>query len=144
MMTANTEKSQNDDFAIFDKVNQRYFSEIEHSVPHFQQTLFDLQNECYKSWKNAINANVELQKELLGKSGLNFTLPKVTETIIDNVGEEIVKYRMACIKIAIATIESGTKNMKTWNDNASTFVDINRKIIHGWPSSFIPNSDIEK
>jgi len=144
MMTANAEKSQNDDFAIFDKVNQRYFSEIEHSVPHFQQTLFDLQNECYKSWKNAINANVELQKELLGKSGFNFTLPKVTETIIDNVGNEIVKYRLACIKIAIATIESGTKNMKTWNDNASTFVDLNRKIINGWMSLFIPKSDIEK
>ena len=144
MMTANAAKSQNDDFTIFDKVNQRYFSEIEHSVPHFQQTLFDLQNECYKSWRNAINANVELQKELLGKSGFNFTLPKVTETIIDNVGNEIVKYRLACIKIAIATIESGTKNMKTWNDNASTFVDLNRKIINGWMSLFIPKSDIEK
>ena len=53
-MDKNIEKSQHDGFAVIDKVNQRYFSEIEHSVPHFQQTLFDLQNECYKSWKNIL------------------------------------------------------------------------------------------
>ncbi|QLH06804.1 hypothetical protein [Nitrosopumilus ureiphilus] len=143
-MTENAEKPPNDDFAIFDKVNQRYFSEIEHSVPHFQQTLFDLQNECYKSWKNIINANVELQKELLGKSGFNFALPKVIQKIIDNTGEEIIKYRMACIKIAIATIESDTKNVKTWNDNANTFVDLNRKIMHNWLSPFISKLDVKK
>ncbi|MDH3311780.1 MAG: hypothetical protein OEM28_01370 [Nitrosopumilus sp.] len=143
-MVENTEKSQNDGFAIFDKVNQRYFSEIEHSVPHFQQTLFDLQNECYESWKNTINANVELQKELLGKSGFNFTLPKVTQKIIDSTGEEIVKYRMTCIKIAIATIESGRKNVKTWNDDANTFVDLNRKIMHNWLFPFILKSDVKK
>ena len=142
-MAENTEKSQNDDFAVIDKVSQRYFSEIEHSVPYFQQTLFDLQNECYKLWKNTINTNAELQKELLGKSGFNFRLPKVTQKIIDYTGEEIVKHRMACIKIAIATIESGTKNMKTWNDNANTFVDLNRKIIHNWMFPFMSKSDVE-
>lgn len=143
-MDKNIEKPQNDDFTVFDKVNQKYFSEIEHSVPHFQQTLFDLQNECYKLWKNTINANVELQKELLGKSGFNFAIPKITQKIIDNTGEEFVKYRMACIQITIATIESGTKNVKTWNDNANTFVDLNRKIMHNWLSPFLAKSDTNK
>ncbi|BDQ30903.1 hypothetical protein NZNM25_12730 [Nitrosopumilus zosterae] len=137
-------EKQHDDFEVFDKINQRYFSEIEHSVPHFQQTLFDLQNECYKLWKNTINANVQLQKELLGKSGFNFVLPKITQKIIDNVGAEIVKYRLACIKIAITTIESGTKNVKTWNDSANTFLDLNRKIIHSWFLPFMPKPDTEK
>lgn len=139
-----TQKEKNDDFEVFEKVNQRYFAEIEHSVPHFQQTLFDLQNECYKNWKNAISANVALQKEFLGKSGFNFPIPKITQKIIDNVGEEIVKYRLASIKIAISSIESVTKNVKTWNDNANVFVDLNRKIMHNWLSSFIPNSDTQK
>ncbi|AJW70819.1 hypothetical protein [Nitrosopumilus adriaticus] len=139
-----TQKEQNDDFEVFEKVNQRYFAEIEHSVPHFQQTLFDLQNECYKNWKNAISANVALQKELLGNSGFNFPIPKITQKIIDNVGEEIVKYRLASIKIAISSIESVTKNVKTWNDNANVFVDLNRKIMHNCLSPFIPNSDTQK
>ncbi|KAF6247489.1 hypothetical protein C6990_03270 [Nitrosopumilus sp. b3] len=143
-MAENTQKEKNDDFEVFEKVNQRYFAEIEHSVPHFQQTLFDLQNECYKNWKNAINANVALQKELLGKSGFNFTIPKITQKIIDSVGEEIVKYRLASIKIAISSIESVTKNVKTWNDNANVFVDLNRKLMHNWLSPFITKSDTQK
>lgn len=144
MMIKYEAKEQHDDFEVFDKVNQRYFSEIEHSVPHFQQTLFDLQNECYKSWKNTINANVQLQREILDKSGFNFTLPKIIQTIIDSAGEEIVKYRLACIKIAITTIESGTKNVKTWNDSANTFLDLNRKIIHNWFLPFVLKPYAEK
>ena len=41
--------SESKDFEILDKSNNKYFTELEHSVPHIQQTLFDLQNECYKT-----------------------------------------------------------------------------------------------
>jgi len=137
-----TEKSQNYDFVVFDKINQRYFSEIEHSVPHFQQTLFDLQNECYKSWKHTINTNVDLQKEFLGKFGLYFALPKITQKMIDSTDEEIVKYRLSCAKFAITTIEFATKNVKIWNTNADTFVNLNRKIINNWMLPFMPKLDV--
>lgn len=140
-MTKYGKKEQNDDYAVIDKINKRYFSEIEYSVPHFQQTLFDLQNECYKLWKNTINSNIELQKELLGKSGFNLMLPRVAQEIIDNTGEKIIKYRLSCIKIAIATIEFGTKNIKTWNDNA--FLDLNKKIMHSWFSPFMMQLDVK-
>lgn len=143
-MAKNEEKPQHDDFAVIDKINQRYFSEIEHSVPHFQQILFDLQNECYKSWKNIFNATIELQKELLRKSGFNFILPEITQTIIRDAGEEIVKYRMTCTEIAIATIESETENVKTWNDNTYTFLDLNRKLMHNWLSPFIQKLGVKQ
>jgi len=71
------------EFTIIERVNKKYFTEIESSVLHFQQTLFDLQNECYKSWKNAVKANVSLQKEFAEKSGYNFELPKTTQTILE-------------------------------------------------------------
>jgi hypothetical protein len=143
MMPEYVREEHNADYAVIDKVNKRYFSEIEYSVPHFQQTLFDLQNECYKSWKNMINSNTELQKELLWKSGFNLMLPKVAQEIIDSTGERIIKYRLSCIKIAIATIEFGTKHIKIWNDNANMFLDLNRKIMHNWFSPFMMQSDVK-
>ncbi len=136
-MSANAEKLY-DNFTLIDHVNKKYFTEIESSVLHFQQTLFDLQNECYKLWKNAVNVNVSLQKEVAEKSGYNFTLPKTAQDIIMNMGDEITKYRLTTNKIAITTIESGKKNVKTWNDNANTIVDLNRKIIQYWLTSFMP------
>ena len=48
-----SENNISENFEVIEKINQKYFSEIEHSVPHIQQIVFDLQNECYKTWKNA-------------------------------------------------------------------------------------------
>ncbi len=135
-MSENKEPHEN--FTVIEKINKKYFSEIESSVLHYQQTLFDLQNECYKSWKNTVKAGVSLQKEFAEKSGYNFTLPKTAQSILENMGDEITKYRLASNKIAITTIESGKKNVKTWNDNANAFADLNRKIMNYWITAFIP------
>jgi len=64
-MSENNKKHEN--FAVIEQINKKYFTEIEGSVLHYQQTLFDLQNECYKFWKNAVKANVSLQKEFAEK-----------------------------------------------------------------------------
>lgn len=121
-----------DNFEIIEQIYKKYFSEVENSVPHIQQVLFDLQNESYKTWKNAVNANISLQKEFVKSSNFNFTIPESYKSLIENMSEETVKYRSLCNKIIISTIESGKKNVKTWNDNTDIFMDLNRKIMHFW------------
>jgi len=126
--------SENKDFEILDKLNNKYFTELETSVPHIQQTLFDLQNECYKTWRNAITANTTLYKEFLNNSGSTF--PKSAQDLVENVSEEALKFRSIYNKLAILNIKSIKNTSKTWNDNAETFVDSNRKIMHYWLSIF--------
>ncbi len=131
-------KEAQKEFTVIERVNKKYFTEIESSVLYFQQTLFDLQNECYKSWKNAVKANVSLQKEFAEKSGYNFELPKTAQTILEDAGDEITKYRVVSNQMAIKTIEAEKKNVKTWNENAETFVELNRRIMDYWLTVFIP------
>lgn len=126
--------SENKDFEILDKLNNKYFTELETSVPHIQQTLFDLQNEFYKTWRNAITANTTLYKEFLNNSGSTF--PKSAQDLVENVSEEALKVRSMYNKFTISNIESIKNTSKTWNDNAETFVDLNRKIMHYWLSVF--------
>ena len=128
--------SETEDFEVLDKLNNKYFTELETSVPHVQQTLFDLQNECYKSWRNAITANTSLCKEFLNSSGSTF--PKTAQDLVENMSEEALKFRSMCNKLAISNIESIKNTTKTWNDNADTFVELNRKIMHYWLSMFSP------
>ena len=128
--------SENKNFEILDKLNNKYFTELESSVPHIQQTLFDLQNECYKIWRNAITANTSLYKEFLSDSGLNF--PKNAQDIVESMSEEALKFRAIYNKLAILNIELIKNIAKTWNDNAEGFADLNRKIIHYWLSAFLP------
>ena len=129
-------KDNQENFSIMEQICKKYFSEIEISVPHIQQVLFDFQNESYKTWKNIVNANISLQKEFLNNSDFNYTFPESFKTIIETMSEETIRYRSLCNKVMITTIESGKKNVKTWNDNADIFVDVNRKIMHFWLSVF--------
>jgi len=126
--------SENKNFEILDKLNNKYFTELETSVPHLQHTLFDLQNEFYKTWRNAITANTTLYKEFLNNSGSTF--PKSAQDLVENVSEEALKFRSMYNKFTISNIESIKNTSKTWNDNAETFVNLNRKIMHYWLSVF--------
>ena len=132
----NENKDMQDHFNVVEQICKKYFTEIENSVPHIQQVLFDLQNESYKTWKNVVNGNISLQKEFIENSKFNFTVPDYLITLVENMNEETVEYRSLYNKTLISTIESGKKNIKTWNDNADVFMDLNRKIMHFWLSAF--------
>jgi len=123
-------------FEIIEKLSKKYFLEIEHTIPHLQQTLFDFQNEFYKTWKNSINANISLQKEFISKSGLNPKLTDAMQKMIDSMNNENFKFRSLYNKNIIKSIETGKENIKIWNDNATTFVDLNQKIMQSWMSAF--------
>lgn len=133
-----TENKDSEEFHLLDELNKKYFTELEHSVPHIQQTLFDLQNEYYKTWKNIVTANTALYKELLSNSGYNFMSSKAAKDIFENMSDEALKFRALWNKFTISNIESVKNNAKTWNDNADAFADLNRKIMHYWLSAFSP------
>ncbi len=126
--------AENNDYEILDQLNNKYFTELEHSVPHMQQTLFDLQNEFYKTWRNVITANTSLYKEFLSNSG--YQSPQAAKDIVENLSEEALKFRIVYNKFAISNIETVKNTAKTWNDNADAFVDLNQKIMHYWLDAF--------
>ena len=128
----NPKKSVN----MIERLSKKYFLEIEHTIPHLQQTLFDFQNEFYKTWKNSINANISLQKEFIRKSGFNSKLPDSMQKMIDTMNTENYKFRSLYNKTLIKSIETGKENIKIWNENATTFVDLNQKIMQYWMSVF--------
>ena len=136
-----SKNSQNDNFELFEKINQKYFLEIEQNVPHIQQTLFDLQNEYYKLWKNYVNSQLSLQKEFFNKSGLDYSFPDTAKDIIENMSDETIKFRSLLHKMTVTNIEQNKNYAKTLNDNSNTFVDLNKKIIENWVSMFKTNQN---
>ncbi|QDI88061.1 hypothetical protein Nisw_00205 [Candidatus Nitrosopumilus sp. SW] len=134
-----SEKYQNDNFELFEKINKKYFLELEQNVPHIQQTLFDLQNEYYKLWKNYVTSQLSLQKEFIHKSGFDYSFPGNVKDIIENMSDETIKFRSIFHKMTITNIEQGKNYAKTLNDNYNTFVDLNRKILQNSISLFKTN-----
>jgi len=138
---SNSNDSKNDDADAIDRAAKKYFSEVEQSVPHMQQVLFDLQNEYYKTWKGAVSANISLHKEFLEKSGLDNAVSDAAKSLVENVSDEAIKYRAYCRKIAIENIKTAKQNAKTLNDNAGLYADMNRKIMNYWMSAFFSKGD---
>jgi len=79
--------------------------------------------------ENSINANISLQKEFTTKLGLNTTSSNSIQKMIETVNNENYKFRSLYNKNIIKSIETGKENIKVWNDNATTFVDLNQKIM---------------
>lgn len=131
-----SENSQNNDFELFEKINKKYFLELEQNVPHIQQTLFDLQNEYYKLWKNYVNSQLSIQKEFFNKSGFDYSFPDTAKDLIENMSDETIKFRSILHKMMIANIEQSKNYAKTLNDNSDTFADLNKKIMQNWVSMF--------
>ena len=130
------EETQEDNFTMIEKSNREYFAEIENSVPHFQQELFELQNELYKAWRDMVNTNIALQKEFADKAGINITMPKTSQIIIKYINEEFANFRSMRDKAIIAAIQTTKKNIKTWNSNANIFADWSKSILQYWTLTF--------
>ena len=133
----NDEKQSKENFSVIEQYYNRYFLDIEQSVPRFQHEFFNLQNEYYKTWKNAVQANILLQKEFVNKTGF-FNLPESAQKIIENMNEELSRACSLRDNISISTIEALKKNIKMWNNNANLFAEYNKKMLQFW-LSVLPN-----
>lgn len=119
-------------FNMIEKNTDAYCLDIESHIPHIQQTLFDLQNEYYKTWKTSIKANILLQKQLTENLGLRQDISEDSWKIFESMHEEIKKSRAMNHKLLVSAIEINKKNIRTWNQNVDSFSEFNRKTIEFW------------
>ena len=127
-----------DNFVIYQQSIDKYFTQAEQAVSRYFQALTDLQEEYIHAWRNSIKANLSLQKEFATKSGFDVTLPEPSKKIFRDMTDEFLKTRSVRDQIAIATIDTAKKNVKTYSDNASAFADLNRDIMQSWISLCTP------
>ncbi len=128
-----------DDSDLIDRFAKKYFSEIEHSVLHVQQVLFDLQNEYYKGWKNSVNSNILLYKDFVDASKYGPDLSDAAKSLFEKYAEDALRFRTLYKKLTISNIESMKQNAKIINENAESIANMNRKNMNRWMSAFFPN-----
>lgn len=133
-----TSEKSKDNFVAFQKCSNNYFADVEHSAPQYHKAISEMQDEYLQTWKNIVNENISIYKELAIKSGFYTNLPDMSKKIVDEMTEGLSKESAVRDKIAIATIEATTKSIKIWNDNANAFAVLNKSIMEFWMSAFTP------
>jgi transcription initiation factor TFIIIB Brf1 subunit/transcription initiation factor TFIIB len=127
-----------DIFALYIQNVDKFFNGIEKTIPNYHQSITDLQQEWLQAFENNIKSVVSLQQEFANKAGINTTVPEAALKAIRDTNEEIVKSYSVQNQVFLAAIDATKQNVKTFNDNAKSFADMNKNIMRYWISAFTP------
>ena len=131
-----TTVNSRDVFAVCQENVNKLFNGIKHSVPQYHQSITNVQQEYLQAYENVIDSTITLQKEYVKKAGIAANIPEATLKVIHDTTEEFVKAASIQNQITLATIDATQQNIKTFNDNAKSFADLNRNILQSWISAF--------
>ena len=131
-----TTGNSKDVFSVYQENVDKMFSGIKQSVPQYHQSVTNVQQEYLQAFENVVDSTITLQQEYVKKAGIATNIPEATLKMIQDTTEECVKATSIQNQIALATIDATQQNIKTFNDNAKSFVDLNRNILQSWISAF--------
>ena len=131
-----TQANSKDVFSAYQENVDKLFNGIKQSVPQYHQSITNVQQEYLQAYENIVDSTITLQKECVKKSGITTNIPEATLKVIHDTTEEFVKATSIQNQIALATIDATQQNIKTFNDNAKSFADLNRNILQSWISVF--------
>ena len=131
-----TTKNSKDVFSVYQSNVDKLFNGIKQSVPQYHQSITNVQQEYLQAYENVVDSTITLQKEYAKKAGIASNIPEATLKVIHDTTEEFVKAASIQNQVALATIDATQQNIKTFNDNAKSFADLNRNILQSWISAF--------
>ncbi len=136
MSNETTTKNSKDIFSVYQQNIDKLFNGIKQSVPQYHQSITNVQQEYLQAYENIVDSTITLQKEYVKKAGIATNIPEATLKVIHDTTEEFVKAASIQNQVALATIDETQQNIKTFNDNAKSFADLNRNILQSWISAF--------
>jgi len=128
-------ESTQDFFVTYKQNVERYFENMENSIPKYYQTLLELQQEYLQACENMFKATITVQKEFVSKTGLNLEQSTASKIVIGTT-DSAIKARKIRDQILLTTIDTAKDNIKEWNNRIPDVEEFNRKIMQYWISSF--------
>ena len=125
-----------DVYAVYQQNVDKFLDTVKQSVPRYHQSVTNAQQEYVEACENVINSTITLQKEFSRKAGITTNVPEAALKVIRDTTEEAVKVTSVQNQIALAAIDATQQNIKTFNDNAKAFADLNKNILQSWLSAF--------
>jgi hypothetical protein len=132
------ESVKNDVFTTVEETVEKQVKTTEKSFPNYQASVTSLQQEYTEAFQNIVDSTIALQREFANKTGVNTALPEATENAVKKSNEQINKVQDVQNKIALASIDATRQNIKTFNENAKAFADLNKSVMQSWITAFTP------
>jgi len=129
-----------DVFGIYESTLDSGFATITKETPKFHQSITDLQQQCMQACENAMKTVISTQREFATKAGINANIPDAALNAIRDTSEQINKAYSLQSQFFQTSIDTTKQNIKTYNDNAKSFADLNTNIVKSWITVFTPKN----
>ncbi len=136
-----TQGTPKDVFSVYQQNVDKFFTSVKQSVPQYHQSITNVQQEYLQAYENIVDSSFTMQKEFARKSGIAANIPEATLKVIRDTTDEFVKAASMQNQIALATIDATQQNIKTFNDNAKSFADLNKNVLQSWISAFTAHNN---
>jgi len=125
-----------DFIAVYQQNIAKLIDDVKQIIPKYHQSITNVQQECLNVCGDVISYAITLQKEYVRKLGLTIIVPEASIKIMSGLVEQFAKVATIQNQIPLAAIDATQQNIKTFNDNAKAFSDLNRNILESWFSTF--------
>ncbi len=135
-MSKQTTQQGRDIFQVYERNFDKYFSEAEKAVPQYFQSVIGYQKSFLSTWRNAVDACIDVQRKYAQKAQINTQIPNVTTKAADKATDGIIKVSQIQEEYANAALDVTEENVKSFYESAEAFADFYSKSIETWFSSF--------
>jgi SH3-like domain-containing protein len=124
--------------AVYKHNADRFFDEVEKSIPQYHQSITNLQRSYVTAWQKATESAISMNREFATKTGINTNLPAAMAKIVNDTTEEIIKAQAVENKVVLAAIDATQQAINTFNENVKTFTGLNQGVLQYWIQACTP------
>ena len=135
-MSKTTSTQGRDIFQVYERNFGKFFSEAEKAVPNYFQSVIGYQKSFLNTWRNAVDAAIDVQRKYAQKAQINTQVPTVTTKAADKATDGIIKVGQIQEQYANAALDVTEENVKSFYESAEAFADFYTKSIESWFTSF--------
>lgn len=124
--------------AVYKHNADRFFDEVEKSIPQYHQSITNLQHSYIAAWQKATESAISMNREFATKAGINTSVPADMVKIINDTTEEIIKAHAVQNIVVLAAIDATEQAINTFNENATLFAGLNQGVLQYWIQACTP------
>lgn len=119
----------------------RFFDEVEKSIPQYHQSITNLQRSYIAAWKKAVEAAISINQEFATKCGISTGVTSAMTKMINSTIEEIVKAQALQNKAILTAIDATQQSINTFNENAKLFTGLDQGLMQYWIQACTPTKN---
>ena len=138
-MSKPTSPNSRDIFDVYKGSFEKIRGHVEKVTPQYLQSFSSLQQEYFGMWTNFVNSTLAIQQQYANKIGLSTNTTEPVTRVVQDSTDEIIKVLDVQNKIVQTALDATKQNLKTINENATAFAEVNHNIVNSWLSTWSKN-----